>query len=327
MTRWRGWLEPAAWLLATGLLVFLATRVDLARVWLTFQSAHWGWSTLAVACFIGIQPLGSLQWRALLPVGATLGFRRLFRIWTLTSIANNTTTSLVGHLTGLAMLGAEPSLGRVPALSVLALDQVAVGLTKVAVLAVAAWIAPLPDWMFRGTSVLATTVLVLVVVVTAASWHYARIGAWASAPHEGRLTRRIAPVVAAWTAGLDALRSPGRFATALGFAVAIRLAELAAIVCVQFAFGLEASLTNGVLVLAATSLASFVMFVPANIGTYEAATFAAYRLIGIPAETALGLALVQHACQLLPAVGVGYGVLTVERLRGTRVDAAETQRP
>lgn len=273
---------------------------------------------MAVAWYVCIQPLGALQWRALFPAGATVPFRRVFRVWTLTSIANNTTTSLVGHITGLALLGAEAGLGRTAALSVLALDQVAVGMTKVAVLAVAAWIAPLPEWMSRGAAVLAGTVLVLALSVAAASWHHVRIGAWATASHHGRLMHRIAPLVAAWASGLDALRSPVRFAVALSFAIAIRLAELAAILCVQSAFGLPMSLAAGILVLAATSLASFVMFVPANLGIYEAAVFAAYRLVGVPPDVALGLALVQHACQLVPAIGVGYVILSAERLAAVR---------
>jgi uncharacterized protein (TIRG00374 family) len=304
--------------LATGLLVLLATRVDLPGVWLGFRSANWGWCALAVACYAGIQPLGSLQWRLLLPTGASLPFRRLLRVWTFTSVANNTATSAVGHLTGLALLGAEAGVGTMPALSALVLDQVAVGITKVAVLAVAAWAAPIPAWMSSGATVLSSTVLVLVLLVAAAAWQHARLGRWAAAPHDNAVVRRIAPMLAAWASGLDAIRSPARFAAAIGVAAAIRLVELAAILSVQIAFGLEVSFGTAILVLAATTLASFIPLVPANLGAYEASVFAAYRLLGVPADAALVMALVQHACQLLPAVGIGYTVLTVERLGAAR---------
>ena len=318
-------LGPAAWVLASALVVLLATRVDLPRVWVAFRSARWGWLALAMLCYVGIQPLGTLQWRALLPRGATVSFRRLLRVWTYTSIANNTGPSVFGHLTGLALLGAEAGVGRMSALSLLALDQTAVGLAKISVLALAALVAPLPPWIANGGYVLSATVFALAVLVTVAALYHDRIGTWARATHDGSTTRRIAPLIAAWTEGLDALRSPGRLMAAFAFALSIRAAELAAILFVQAAMGIEASLPGAILVLAATSLASFVAFVPANIGTYEAAVFAANRLLGVPPDLAFSLALVQHVCQLLPAVGVGYVVLTTERLMSRRRGAA--QRP
>jgi len=313
--RWRAWLGPVAWLVATGLLVLLAMRVDFASAWQALHTANLAWCAAAVACYAAIQPLGALQWRALFPVGASLPYARVMRIWTVASIANNTTPSVVGHLTALAMMGAETTVGRMPALSIMVLDQVVVGLTKVAALATAAWVVPMPEWMAGGASVLGATVLATVVVVAIASLFHASIGAWASRVSATGVVGRVAPLVASWAKGLDALRSPGRFTAALALAATIRVAELAAILCVQTAFGLEVSLQTGILVLAATSLASFVAFVPANLGTYEAAVFAAYRLLGVDADIALGMALVQHACQLLPAVGIGYLVLTVERIR------------
>lgn len=89
------------------------------------------------------------------------------------------------------------------------------------------------------------------------------------------------------------------------------------------ALGVGIPVRSGVLVLAAVHLATMAPVVPANLGVYEAAAFAACRLTGIGAETALGL-VVQHAAYLLPLAGVGWGLLVAEGLRpASVVEAAE----
>jgi uncharacterized membrane protein YbhN (UPF0104 family) len=48
---------------------------------------------------------------------------------------------------------------------------------------------------------------------------------------------------------------------------------------------------------------------PGNIGTYEASVALAYHFLGLPPAEAVGLALAQHVCFLVPIVGGGAVVL------------------
>lgn len=282
----RRWLGIAAWIVATGLLVLLFHSVDTSRVFRVLEHADVRWLVAAVASNAAIQPFGAAQWRALLPSSVAIGRARVFRLFALTSVANNTTPSLVGHATGALLLAAEPGVGKAAALSALALDQVAVGIVKVGVLLTAALLLRLPGWMRDGLTGLAVVVGVMIVA---------------------------AAIVARRTRYLDVLREPWRFAAALGFAVCVKLAEAGAIFAVQHAFALPLPAHAVVVVLAATALSSVVPIAPANIGTYEAASFAAYRYLGLAPEAALGIAVIQHVCQLLPAVGVGYVMLSIPR--------------
>ncbi len=86
--------------------------------------------------------------------------------------------------------------------------------------------------------------------------------------------------------------------------------ELAAIVAVQHAFGVSLSFAGTVLVLAAVILGTMIPITPGNLGTYEASAFVAYRYLGIAPEVALGLAVVQHLCFIVPSVGVGYAYIS-----------------
>jgi len=281
------WVRVGAWFVATALIVLLVRAVDTGRALRVIERTNPWWLVLAVMSNVLIQPFGALQWRSLLPESIAVSFGRMFRLFSLTSIANNTTPSLIGHATGAMLLANEPSVGKVTALSVIALDQIAVGIAKIGVLGLAASLLPLPAWMKQGLAGLAAVVGVLLAVGL---------------------------VIAARTRHLPVLRQPKRFSRGLVFAVAVKAAEAGAIFAVQHAFGLDVTAQTVVVVLAASALGSVVPIAPANIGTYEAASFGAYRYLGFDGERALGIAVVQHLCQLLPAVGVGYVVLSLPRL-------------
>lgn len=324
MSRARTWLWLGAWVLTTALVLFLASRVDARLLGRVLREADPRWLLAAIGANLLILPFGSLQWRAFLPSTSPVPRRRLFELFALTSVANNTTPSLLGHITGVLLLGAEPGVGRAAALSVLALDQIAVGVLKLGVLVAASLLLPLPAWMRDGLRVLAFAVAVLLTLVLVAALQHRRVSGWSARGANASWVRRLLELLERWTRDLESLRRPRRFALGLGWAVATKCAEALAIFAVQRAFGLALPPAAIVLVLAATSLATFVPFAPANIGTYEASTYAAYRALGLPTEAALGVALAQHLCQLLPAIGVGYTLLSVKRLRSPSVSAAST---
>ena len=282
------WARVGAWLVATALIVLLARSVDPRRALRVIEHTELGWLIVAVAGNLMIQPFGALQWRSLLPDGVDVAFSRMLRLFSLTSVANNTTPSLVGHATGAVLLANEPGVGKAGALSVVALDQICVGVAKVVVIGSAATMLPLPSWMKQGFAGLVLAVVMLLAV---------------------------AIIVAARTPYLAVLRQPRRVLRGVALALCVKAAEGSAIAAVQVAFGLEVTLSSVLAVLAASALGSVVPIAPANIGTYEAASFGAYRFLGLNADAALGIAVVQHVCQLLPAVGAGYVVLSLPKLR------------
>lgn len=311
----RRWLWLGAWVVATVLLLLVLRQVSLARSAAMLQRANIPWLGAAVAIYLVILPLGATQWRAMLPSSAAVPWRRVFDMYALTSVANNTTPSLIGHATGVVLLAAEPGVGRSAALSVLVLDQVAVGLVKVVVLLLAAMALPIPDWMHDGLLSLATVVGLLVGLVGLAAFQHARVGRWAAARAPGR-TSALARLASDWSRDLEVLRAPRRFAVGLACAAGVKATEALAILAVQAAFGLDLPASATILVLAATALATFVPIAPANLGVYEAATFAAYRALGVDAGLAVAIAFAQHACQWIAAVSVGY-VLLIAKAPGS----------
>jgi hypothetical protein len=86
---------------------------------------------------------------------------------------------------------------------------------------------------------------------------------------------------------LAALREPSLALRVFGLAFLKKALELAAIVAIQAAFGLDPSFAPAVLVLAALAVTTTLPVAPANLGVYEATVFTTYRYLGIDADAAL----------------------------------------
>ena len=284
------------------LLVVAVRRFDLSQVVSTLATARPTWVALAVACYLSILPLWALEWCVLAPRDGRPLFMRMLGVIAMTSSVLNTTPMLVGEAAAVVFLVARAGLARASALSVLAMDQLVLGVAKVGVLVLAAWLLALPLWMERGLRGLSVAVALLLVALLAVAWGDRTVTRVAA-----RLPERGGRALHAVSAALAPLRSPWRGGSALALAVLKKVAEILAIVCIQRAFGIVLPLSSAVLVLAALNLATLLPIVPGNVGVYEAVTVLAYGYMGVDAERALGMALVQHACYFAALALPGYG--------------------
>ena len=275
-----------------GLVVAALQRMDLARAVAELTTARVGWLVAAVACYAAILPLWACQWTLLAPRGRAPRLSEMLGVVTLTSAVLNTTPMLVGEATGVVLLVSRAGLDRPSAISVLAMDQLLVGAAKLCVLATAALAAPLPAWMVRAVLALLASLTLLGGALVVAAWRHAHV--------EETLARvlrpRIAAAVAAFAVSLEPLRSPPRGLPSLALALLKKAVEVCAIVCVQRAFGVHLSVGGAVLVLAVLNLATLLPVVPGNVGVFEAAVVLALTRLGVGAEQALGIAVVQHLC-------------------------------
>lgn len=299
-------LQRAGWLAATvvvvGLLVLAIQRIDLARAAIALQGVRTGWIVAAVLCFVAILPLWALEWRLLVPPDSATTLRRMLGVVAITSSTLNTSPLFVGEAVAVVLLVARAGLTRAAALSVLAMDQLLVGVAKLVVLAAGALTLTLPAWMRSGVAMLGAGVATLWVACSLVAWHHEAITSIAARI----VPARLAAALGNMGASLAPLRSPRLSGSALSLALAKKAAEVLAILCVQRAFGASLPAASGILVLAALSLATLLPLVPGNLGVYEAAVVLTYRHLGIPAEQALGMAVVQHACYFAALAIPGY---------------------
>lgn len=307
--RWWVWL--LCWV-GAGTLLFLTFRqVGPGGVWEAIQGAQLRWLVLAMGFNLLILPLWVLCWQVMLPRDERVGFWRMGEVVSLTALAQNTMPLPLGHVSAAVVLSRHGEVGKATTLSVLATQEVAEGVAKVAVLLLAASLAPLPSWMRAGAGGIALGAggLALSLALVARFLQGDPRGAEAlSHPSKARLW------VAAFAQRLELLREGRRFSLALTLLLGMKGAEALAILCAQRAFGVELPLTALPAALGAVMLASLVPFVPANVGTYEAGATYIYHQMGVDPGTALAMALAQHLTLLAAFLGAGYTVLTLRLL-------------
>ena len=309
------WAMPALWALLTLALYFAGRDLPWNSAVLALKRVSPALVAVAVALNFAILPLWMLEWLLLKPRAVAVSARRMFDVVTLTASIHNAVPFLAGEAAAIGLLIAA-GLQRGAALSVLAMDQLLVGVAKLAVLSTAALLAPVPVWLSAGVLSLVGAVIALFLGLLLLA-HFGPV-----ISHQLRETQtRSRDLMARLTnlgRYLAALREPSLGLRVFGLAFAKKALELAAIVAIQAAFGVGPSFAPAVLVLAALAVTTSLPVAPGNLGVYEATVYATYRYVGLDAETALGIAVVQHLAFLIPMIATGYLTLTARQLKRGR---------
>ena len=305
-------MRVAAWLVATVLLVICFRVVGVGRLLEIASRLDPRWVALSLVANFSIQLSAAMMWRLLLPEDRTVPYKNLIGIMLVGSMLMNTAPMLVGHATLAVMLARQKDVGNAGALSVLSLDQLAEGLSKLVVVIVAIAVGPVPDWMRKGTLALAATMIALLIVLFTVARRHESLAVWAQS------RSRVMQFIARWAQHLETMRTPRRFAMAWAASLGMKVCELIGVVAAQHALAVHIPITHSVLVLAASGLATILPVTPGNIGTYEASVLIAYKWLGLDSQEALAVALVQHFSYLAASTLPGYCAVTVRQFRGRR---------
>jgi uncharacterized membrane protein YbhN (UPF0104 family) len=278
----------AALIAITAILAVLLRNVDWPRTTAALREGRLSWLLVAVAANATILGAWAAYWRALRPpTERPISFGRMFEITAMSSSLMNTVPFGGGHASSVLLLIRRGATTQRGALSILALDQLGEGIVKVTLLLFVGLVLSIPVWMRAAL----TTVSAIV-----AAWFVTLI------------------IASRWAKELEILRSWRRAIAALSCVFAMKAAELSAIAAVQHAYGVNISAAGTLLVLATVVLATMLPISPGNVGAYEASVFVVYRYLGLAPELALSLAIVQHVCFMVPAVGIGYGSVSLQAL-------------
>lgn len=303
----------ALWALLTIALYFAARDLPWSSAVSVLAHVSPAFVAIALILNFAILPLWMLEWLLLKPRDAAVSPRRMFDVVTLTASIHNVVPFLAGEAAAIGLLIAA-GLSRGAAVSVLAMDQLLVGVAKLAVLSTAALLAPIPAWLSAGVLSLVGAVVALLFGLLLLA-HFGPVITQQLRENRTRLRELLAKLTGLG-GYLAALREPSLAVRVSGLAFAKKALELGAIVAIQAAFGVGPSFAPAVLVLAALAVTTSLPVAPANLGVYEATVYATYRYVGLDAEVALGIAIVQHLAFLIPMIATGYLRLTARQLRG-----------
>jgi uncharacterized membrane protein YbhN (UPF0104 family) len=291
--------------------VIAARGLPWAAAWSALMAAQAGWVIAALAANIAMFPLWTSQWRLLVPPARRPAWGRMLEIVALTSLMQNLVPVVGGQASALGLLVFRGGLTRGAAVSVVALDQMLTGLTKLAALGGAALISPMPLWMRGGAWSLFGVMAALLALLMAMAYSTRPLH-FLAGRRQGRLAGALAGL-GAWTENLAALRGSGGVIWAgFAYAVAKKVCEILAALAVQYACGIDLGLDGAVLVVAALGLSTLIR-APGNLGVYEATVLVIYTSLGVPPALALAAAVLQHLVALAPRLGGGFVILLMRR--------------
>ena len=306
--------------LVTGFLIVAFAGAPWEEVGRAVFAADPIWLLLAVFSNLLIYPPWVWQWQLLARPSTRISARRMFGIVALCGMGNAAISSIVGTASAIVLLVGRCGMSTMAAASLMVMDQVLVGLAKLAVLALALQVAPVPGVAAQaGLALAGLTLGALALLMFIAYFGPKELKA---APGTG-LAGWYAVNIVRLTTSLEVLRRPSLAGAGFALALVKKVTEIGAAYAIAAACGIEPSLELSILVVAAVSLATAVPLVPGSLGVYSATVYLVYEFLGYPAPVALAAGILQHLVELAPALFVGYGTVIASRLKSSRQNLAD----
>ena len=271
---------------------------------------------LAVLLNAMILVFATAQWLLFLPEGVSVARSKMFKIMAIMSTVANSGPAGGGAAVGVHLLARQEGVGHSVGLSVLLLDQLVEGLVKMAIVLLAIVVVPigLEYKAVSATILIGVPTLFFVLTVIAHRRFVLESISERTTGFLGWVLTKLNLVAA----NLEALRRPKKLSLTVVLGLLQKLVAALAITCVLLAFGVVTPWWGILAVLVAVNLSTVVSVTPANLGVFEGAAFLVYRTLGISSDTAVALAIVQHAAYLIPLAGIGWIISSVRPLNISR---------
>ena len=305
-----------SWLLLTALIVATIGRVDWTLAIAAVAKAKPLPLILAVLLNAMILVFATAQWLLFLPEGVSVARSKMFKIMAIMSTVANSGPAGGGAAVGVHLLARQEGVGHSVGLSVLLLDQLVEGLVKMAIVLLAIVVVPigLEYKAVSATILIGVPTLFFVLTVIAHRRSALESISERTTGFLGWLLTKLNLVAA----NLEALRRPKKLSLTVVLGLLQKLVAALAITCILLAFGVVTPWWGILAVLVAVNLSTVVSVTPANLGVFEGAAFLVYTSLGISSDTAVALAIVQHAAYLIPLAGIGWVISSVRPLNISR---------
>ena len=305
-----------SWLLLTALIVVTIGRVDWTLAIAAVAKAKPLPLILAVLLNAMILVFATAQWLLFLPEGVSVARSKMFKIMAIMSTVANSGPAGGGAAVGVHLLARQEGVGHSVGLSVLLLDQLVEGLVKVAIVLLAIVVVPigLEYKAVSATILIGVPTLFFVLTVIAHRRFVLESISERTTGFLGWMLTKLNLVAA----NLEALRRPKKLSLTVVLGLLQKLVAALAITCILLAFGVVTPWWGILAVLVAVNLSTVVSVTPANLGVFEGAAFLVYTSLGISSDTAVALAIVQHAAYLIPLAGIGWIISSVRPLNISR---------
>jgi hypothetical protein len=310
------------WHIALGMLIsavflYLAFReIDFNQLWQYLRSAKWGWVLLGlVSYFIGVW-VRTWRWQVLLNPLKRIPQRELFPVVCIGYMGNNVYPARAGEVLRSILLKQSDDVPISGSLATIVVERLFDGITILALVLLnfrqLMQIAPDAEWMRRiqTGSILLGAIFALILLVFLAMLFLPKqtqaVSGWLI---KKLLPQKVRPKVSGildkFIDGLRVLRFPGQSLLVLALSMLVWIFEGGLYWGVMKALGLELSFMSLLLIEGVVNLVLLIPAAPGGLGTFDAAAKFMLSLFGIPAEQALGFALILRVALWIPITALG----------------------
>jgi uncharacterized protein (TIRG00374 family) len=315
----------AAGLVVSAIFAYLAVRdIRLGQVWDALRASNYWWLVPALGMLVLANLLRAHRWRFLFVRETRPALGSAVRAMLIGQLFNNILPARAGEAARVVSLRQSSHTSSAEAAGTVVVERVFDVLCVLVLLFVLLPWLPHVSWLWAA-SILAIALSAAVVVPIVMLAHYGDrpLRAALRALARLRLVRaeRAERIAVNLVQGMAALRRPRLALVALGLTAISWIVLGISAWFVMRGFGLGLSPVAGLLATITTSLGMIIPSSPAAVGVFEAAAIVALNAYGIPDSQALSYALVLHALNSFPYVGVGLVLLNTQVLTVRRATA------
>ena len=306
-------------LIGLGCLAVLFRQVELKQSWQALGRLSGPFILIPLAVFLISLPLRAWRWYLIFPVSARPRFGSCLVVLGIGNMANFLLPGRAGDLARCALAGPGGSLVEGSrTLATLAVERVLDGLALIGMVLFSIWALQPPAWvlgLLRIAILLFSVALFLLIVlryrarklVDLVRGVFRRI-------HMSSFEERFDGILTSFADGLSAVTSWGRVLTLILLTALIWFTEALLIWGLAKALGMAVSVNSAVVASAILGLGFMIPAAPGGLGTYELFGTEAFKMVGLPANSALALTVLIHAWVFVANVLAGLALLGIKGL-------------
>ncbi len=318
LNRWRRYVGVLLSIGISGLFLYLAVRkADVLEVHEALATVNLRWLLPIVAIALVDFWLRAVRWSWMFPPDSRPTVRQAFGAFMIGTLTNNLLPGRLGDVARAGIIGRLiPAFGSSGALATVVLEKVVDGLTLLAFLGVALFIAPLPAWLGKtgaiGSLVFLGLLLILLIINAHGKGHRTRSDVTAEQFRVGKIVATMQRILQRFSLGLNVLNSKRQTLLVLIVTLAIWLLEFSIMFVVLLMFGLNLPFVAAIVTGVILSIGMLLPAAPGAVGTYQFFTITGLQLYHVPESQALALGIFLNLFVFANSTALGLIVLSVE---------------
>lgn len=288
-------------LISIACIAFIVQKIDVEQVKLAFQRFEWRYFAVGIGCLTFGYAMRILRWsRILNSAGAQVRFSECAAPFLGSIALNNVLPLRLGDVVRALVFPKSIGVSRTTSTSSLVMERLVDLMTLLLWLAASVMLSQhlsVPGWIKETAMTLAIIGTVMLIAIFLLS---------------GAIARRLKPMrsgiaqaLAALLEGFEAMSRPPALAILFGLSLLVWVGEAGLFYSLLIGFGLEATPTAAVIIMAIATLATLVPSSPGYVGPFHLAAFAGISLLGGTNDQAASFAVLSHLGLWVPTTLAG----------------------